>query len=160
MKRTTDLLSLKPDRIRPIAICAIRNDDRILVAEGHDPLTGQLFYRPLGGSIEYGERSMDTIRRELMEEAGLDVINLRYLETMENIFTYNGQVGHEIVLVYEGDLVDQAVYDSTELTCREDDGSPFKAVWKPLDSFGSDAPLYPDGLMELLKDYENDKERE
>jgi hypothetical protein len=34
---------------------------------------------------------------------------------------------------------------------KEDDGSLFRAVWKPLSDFHNGGPpLYPDGLLELL----------
>jgi hypothetical protein len=42
------------NKIRPIAICVFRHKDRILVAEGYDPVKKQTFYRPLGGVIEFG----------------------------------------------------------------------------------------------------------
>jgi len=32
------------------------------------------------------------------------------LFTLENIFTFNGEVGHEIVMVFDGRLVDEAYY--------------------------------------------------
>ena len=81
----------------PIAICVFSHNGRILAAEGHDPLKRQPFYRPLGGAIEFGETRRKRLRRELHEELGATVAGLRYLGTLENIFTYDGQRGHEIV---------------------------------------------------------------
>jgi hypothetical protein len=47
---------LKPNHIRPIAICLFRNGDKILVSDdGIDPSTGGAYCRPLGGSAEFGE---------------------------------------------------------------------------------------------------------
>jgi len=43
-------------QIRPIAICAFLRNNRILVAEGFDPVKDETFYRPLGGGIEFGNR--------------------------------------------------------------------------------------------------------
>ena len=146
---------MKPPRIRPIAIGVFRRDGRLFVAEGYDPSKGETFYRPLGGSIEFGERGEQAVVRELREEVNAEVANLRYLGTLENIFTYNGQPGHEIVLVYEGDFADQAIYRKAMVIGREEGGDSFKAVWKPLNDFTGDAPsrapLYPDGLKELLE---------
>jgi 8-oxo-dGTP pyrophosphatase MutT (NUDIX family) len=150
---------VKPPRIRPIAIGVFRRDGRIFVAEGYDPSKGETFYRPLGGSIKFGERGEEAVVRELREEVNAEVANLRYLGTLENIFTYNGQPGHEIVLVYEGDFADQAIYKKSMVIGREEGGDSFKAVWKPLGDFTSDAPshapLYPDGLKELLEKNEH-----
>ena len=47
-----------------------------------------------------------TIRREVMEEIGKKVKNLVYLGTLENIFTFDREPGHEIVQVYEGEFTD------------------------------------------------------
>lgn len=46
---------MKPQTIRPLAICVFRHAGRILVAEGTDEVKGETFYRPLGGAIEFGE---------------------------------------------------------------------------------------------------------
>jgi ADP-ribose pyrophosphatase YjhB (NUDIX family) len=146
---------MKPGKIRPLAICVFRREDRILVAEGYDKTKRQTFYRPLGGRIEFGERAADTVARELREEIQQDVRDLRYLGTLENIFTYEGLAGHEIVLVYDGVFVDESVYTraAIEGTEAEDILQPlFTAYWKPLAFFrGGAAPLYPDGLLTLLE---------
>ncbi|HLJ80659.1 MAG TPA: NUDIX hydrolase [Ktedonobacterales bacterium] len=138
--------------VRPIALCVFRDDnDRILVLEGYDPTRELTFYRPLGGGIEFGERSQDTVAREIREELELDVLDLEFVGTLENVFTYDGLPGHEIALVYEGAFLDQSVYSQPYLLGTEDDGTPITAVWKPLDAFRTGAaPLYPDGLLELL----------
>ena len=140
--------------IRPLAICLFRDGDRILVAEGYDPVKRETFYRPLGGGIEFGERAEQTVRRELREELSAEVVNLTYLFTLENIFTFNGADGHEIILVYDGQLNDTSLYAQDVLEGNEFDGfrqAPFRAVWKHIHEFGPAAPLYPEGLHERLK---------
>ena len=142
---------MKPNIIRPIAICVFHHDGRILAAEGREPSTGRLFYRPLGGAIEFGEHSADTIERELAEELGAAVTDLHYLGTLENIFTYGGETGHEIIMVYDGAFVDSSLYERS-LEGVEDDGEPFRAVWVSLADCKDPAapPLYPTGLIDLL----------
>jgi len=138
------------EKIRPIAICVCRDGDRILVAEGRDSKKDQTFYRPLGGTIEFGERGEETVRRELMEEIGATLTEVRYLGMLENIFVYEGRRGHEIVLVYDGKLADRSLYQK-ELIQGDELGQEFKAVWKRLDDFGDGKPpLYPEGLLVLL----------
>ena len=143
---------LKGRQIRTVAICIFSHNGSILVAEGVDAVKGETFYRPLGGAIEFGERSRDTVIREIREELGAEVKpeSLRFLGTLENIFIYNGLPGHEIVLVYDGDLADATLYEQGELHAHEDDEMPFRALWKTLEEFGPGAPLYPDGLLKLL----------
>jgi len=55
---------MRKDAIRALAICVFSNGNKILVSEGFDSIKQQLFYRPLGGTIEFGEHSSETIRRE------------------------------------------------------------------------------------------------
>ena len=138
--------------IRSIAICLFRHNGKILVFEGFDPATEEIFYRPLGGGIEFGEHSAETIRRELREEIGAEVRDLVYLGTLENIFTYDGEPGHEIVQVYDGVLTETGLYEQAVILGREADMEEhFRAMWKSLDEFGPGKfILYPDGLLEMV----------
>lgn len=141
---------MRAEKIRPIAICVCRDGDRILVAEYYDKEKDQIFYRPLGGTIEFGERGEETARRELGEEIGAELGEVRYLGMLENIYTYEGVRGHEIALVYDGRLSDPGFYLKDSIQ-GDELGKPFKVVWKRLDEFGpGKPPVYPDGLLELL----------
>jgi len=137
-------------QIRALAICLFRHNGRILVNEAHDPVKGLSFCRPLGGGIEFGETGADAVARETLEEIGAEVANVRYLGTLENIFTYLGEPGHEIVRVYDGELVDRSLYERAHLPGVESNGQPFQAVWRTLESFGPQLPLFPEGLIDLL----------
>lgn len=143
---------MNPNFIRPIAICVFRHNGRILAAEGRDPLKRRTFYRPLGGAIEFGEYSADTIARELSEELGAAVVDIRYLGAIENVFTYDGQTGHEIVMVYDGAFADRSLYERPVIEGVEDNGLSFRAVWVKLADCDDPAapPLYPTGLLKLL----------
>ena len=139
-------------RIRSLAICVFSHAGCILASQGYDPLKDETFYRPLGGQIEFGEHAADALRRELLEEIQAEVTALRYLETLENIFVFNGKPGHEIVMVFDGELVDQGLY-ALPVIQRTDahSGEPIQAYWKHLGEFGpGQPPLYPTGLLELL----------
>lgn len=140
-------------RIRPLAICIFSHNNKILVCEGYDPTKGEIFYRPLGGAIEFGEYSIDTVRRELLEEISAEIQELVYLGALENIFTFDGTPGHEIVQVYDGAFVDTALYEQDVISGHElDISEPMKVIWKNLDEFGpGKSILYPDGLLELLR---------
>lgn len=140
--------------IRPIAICVFLKDNRILAAEGYDPVKDEHFYRPLGGGIEFGESSKATICRELREEVNIEVDSdsLTYLGALENIFTFNGAPGHEIVFVYDGTPKEPEAYEQAVITGKEANGEDIRAVWMDLDEFGEGkCILYPTGLLELLR---------
>ena len=139
------------NQIRPVALCVFRNNDRILVFEGYDTVKGETFYRSLGGGIEFGEKAEDTVRRELMEELNVEVGEVRYLGTLENIFTFNGNSYHEVVLIHDGALVDSGLYEQAVIVGKEANGDDIRAMWKSLDEFGEGKSiLYPRGLLELL----------
>ena len=142
-----------PEQIRPIVIGIFRRGDAILVFESREPDSGgQIYYRPLGGSIEFGEYGHEALARELREEIDAEIRNPRYLGLNENLFTSpSGQRAHEIVLVYEAELADETLYEKDRMLVTEDSGATFIAYWKPLDFFQrGEAPLYPNGLLELL----------
>jgi 8-oxo-dGTP pyrophosphatase MutT (NUDIX family) len=144
---------MRPKAIRPIVICVVRDGERIFVSEDVKPDTGEVFYRPLGGGIERGERSADAVVRELREEIGAELVDLRVLGAIENIFTYNGELGHEIVVVYEAQFADRSLYERERVNGWDGvhNEQPLVALWKPLRYFvEGHAPLYPDGLFELL----------
>jgi 8-oxo-dGTP pyrophosphatase MutT (NUDIX family) len=138
-------------KIRPIAICIFRHQDRILVFEGYDSVKKELFYRPLGGSIEFGEHSSIAVKREIKEELGAEICNITFLGSLENIFEGNGKPGHEFVQVYEADFAEPRFYQTDSPEAFEDDGSEIKAIWKEIAFFeNGEAPLYPNGLLDLL----------
>jgi ADP-ribose pyrophosphatase YjhB (NUDIX family) len=137
-------------RPRPIALAIIRHYDRLLVFEVADPVRGITGYRPLGGSIEFGERGHDTVAREIREEIGAELVDVRYLATVENIHQYLGRPGHEIVRLYEGRLTDASFYERELIDGAEENGEPLRCMWKPIADFERGVPLYPEGLLEVL----------
>jgi 8-oxo-dGTP pyrophosphatase MutT (NUDIX family) len=142
------------NHIRPIAICVFLKNNKILVAEGFDPVKDEHFFRPLGGGIEFGENSADTVCREMMEEINVEVskASLKYLGALENIFHFSGTASHEIVLVYDGTLKDSGLYEQAVIQGKEANGEDIRAVWKDLNEFGKEESiLYPTGLLEMLK---------
>lgn len=143
---------MKKGIIRPLAICVFRKDNTILVAEGYDSVKDNYFYRPIGGGIEYGEKSSDALIREVKEELDADIHDLQYLGIIESIFNFNGELGHEIVQVYDAAFVDTSLYSNDTLLVEEDNGKTYKAMWKPLSEFQKEKlRLVPETLFELLK---------
>jgi 8-oxo-dGTP pyrophosphatase MutT (NUDIX family) len=144
---------MKSGKVRPLAICVFRHEGRILAAEGYDRMKKQTFYRPLGGKIEFGETGAQTVARELMEEINAEVAEVSYLGTLENLFTFEGKAGHEIVLIYDGRFTNERLYQQESIEGVEDDTEPLIARWLRLDWLEQDGapPLYPDGLLHLLR---------
>ena len=78
--------------IAPAVIVAVTDGDRILVSR----YAGREFkgLALIAGFCEIGERAEDTVRREVMEEAGLKVKNLRYFDSQPWGFASNLLLGY------------------------------------------------------------------
>ena len=139
---------MKPNPIRPIAICLFRHGSRILVSDGMDPETGRAYCRPLGGAIEFGERAREAVVREIREELGVEIREVRLLGVLENLFTLDGQPGHEIVFVYDARFVNESLYACITLPFHEAGWASGDARW--LDLTQERDRLVPEGLMPFL----------
>jgi len=136
--------------IRVIAICLFRRGDSILVTEGLDTSTNRRYARPLGGGVELGETSEQTIVREIREEIGAECCDLKLLGVLENLFELEGQQRHEVVFVYDGQFVDRSLYELTEIPLK-DGGWRTGAIWRPMEWFSEECMLTPVGIEGLLK---------
>lgn len=93
-------------KIRPLALAIIWNEKgQLLLHEGWDSVKNETFYRPLGGGIEFGEQGSDALIREFKEEISEEIEVIKFLGLSENIFTYEGRPGHEIVLLYKAKIL-------------------------------------------------------
>ncbi len=137
--------------IRPIALAVPRRGADLLVFEQHDPSRDQTFYRPLGGGIAFGETAESAVRRELLEELGVELFDVRRLGVLENIFHGFGRDRHEIAFVFGCRLADEAVYQRDDVGEILDDAGT-KVMWRPVDSFDAENPLYPAGLADLIRE--------
>jgi NAD+ diphosphatase len=101
-------LSFYP-RIAPCMMCLIVRGDECLLAHHHRQSEGM--YSTLAGFVEAGETVEQTIHREVMEEVGLQVSNLRYFASQSWPFPHQLMLG--FFVDYEaGDIV----LDDAEIT--------------------------------------------
>jgi NAD+ diphosphatase len=66
-------------RINPCAIMLVHKGPQMLLAKSSRVKTG--FYSCLAGFVEIGETPEQTVKREVMEEVGLEVENIRYFKS-------------------------------------------------------------------------------
>jgi 8-oxo-dGTP pyrophosphatase MutT (NUDIX family) len=140
-------------KIRAIVLGLIRQGDRLLVAEGYDPVKRSIFYRALGGGIEFGETSLNALHREFMEEIQAELTNIQYLGCLENLFVYNGRQKHELVQLYRCDLVEPALYQQAQIPFRDGDRGEASgtAYWIAIDRFKSgELRLVPETCLNYL----------
>ncbi len=126
----------KLPRVRALVLGLIRDGDRILVAEGYDSVKQSFFYRCLGGGVDFGETSLDALKREFQEEIQAELCNPRYLGFSENLFVFEGKPGHEWIQIYQADLVDSKFYQLDEFIGTETK-TEFVVRWIECDRFRS-----------------------
>lgn len=109
------------------------------------------FYRPLGGTIELGETSVDALKREFKEEIDAEIRVGRYMDVLENIYALNKRVFHEISLVYEVEFMDSEQFQRESFEVTEGSKKTL-AKWVSLGELAlEETTLYPDGLLALLQ---------
>ena len=138
--------------IRVVALGVIWRGEEVLVSQLHDPGDDYRFYRPLGGGIEFGELGHEALKREFNEELGVELTNIEYLETYEDVFTFNGKQEHELWRIYEATIVEEWPYQRERMTGHEPElGEEFPVVWKHPSAFTTnDETFYPEELLFLL----------
>ena len=119
----------KKNRIRVLSLAVIRNGAAILSSQGHDGKKQEDFYRLLGGGVDFGERSEEALIREFQEELDAKIRVLRLLTVVENLFTFEGQEGHEICFIHEAEFVDGDFYRLSRLPLVEESFRGRFAVW-------------------------------
>lgn len=131
----------------------LQSGQRILVEEfeGEHSRGIGIYYRPIGGSIEFGEKSTDTLVREFEEELEVTVEIKKFIVCIENIFVINEQIGHEIILVYKVDFADKRNYNRNRFAIQENGEISF-AKWIGIQDFvKGEKVLFPDGLAKKLE---------
>ncbi|MCC5599929.1 NUDIX hydrolase [Nostoc favosum] len=141
----------KAGEIRVIALGLIRDGERIFLSEGYDPVKQETFYRALGGGVEFGETSRAALEREFQEEIQADLTNIKYLGCIENLFTFSGRQGHEIIQLYQCDFVDSKFYQLESLVFSESQTHKHRALWIDISRLKSGAlRLVPEVFFEYL----------
>ncbi len=126
--------------------------ERLLAAEVLDDAGRVKGVRPLGGTVEFGERAEAAVIREFHEELGLRVETRGAPVFMENLYTHEGHTGHEILAIFDVVFPDGALDGQDRIAFHEDNGTLCFAEW--FDLAALDLPggpeLYPTGLKAHL----------
>ena len=137
--------------IKAKALCIFRHQDQVLLSYGYDPSKDETYLRPIGGGIEFGETSVQAIEREVLEEINQQITKPKLLAVLENLFTFDGQQGHEIVFVYEAEFVDSVLYTEIEIYGCETSGLSYIAQWLSREQIElNQYPVYPTGIEQWL----------
>ncbi len=135
-------------RVSALAVIRHRDTGALFVNEFQDPADGVTFHRPCGGGVDWRETAADALVREFAEEFGLDIVLSRRLGVIENIFTYAGRPGHEVLFFFEARFADPAAYLIERRECLDVPGE--YALWRDPELTHEEVPLYPEALADLL----------
>jgi 8-oxo-dGTP pyrophosphatase MutT (NUDIX family) len=140
--------------IRPLAVgVALRSGrEEVLLSRLRDEHADETFFRPIGGGIEFGEPSEETLAREFREELGVAVTESERLDTLENTFTFRGERGHEIWFLYEVAFAEDWPYECDEFEIHETEhghDERFPAEWVRVGRL-SEVTVYPEDLSEMV----------
>lgn len=80
-------------RTDPVAIMLVTDGERCLLGQPHGPLVRTGMYSALAGFIDQGESIEAAVRREVSEEAGISVGNVRYHSSQPWPFPYSLMIG-------------------------------------------------------------------
>jgi ADP-ribose pyrophosphatase YjhB (NUDIX family) len=138
--------------IRVVARGAGFREDELLIYEGTDPETGELFYRLLGGGVEFGEHSREAVVREFEEELGVELADPELVGTFERVFEFAGGTGHEVWRVFEGRIVEDWPYERDAFTFIEPElDLEIQARWLPVERLrADDTTFYSPAVLEAL----------
>ena len=90
-------MSVEPPELSIRVRAVIARDGRVLMDRTHHTDRAVFYWLP-GGGLDPGETSVECLRRELFEEAALDVRVGRLLYVSENLFVESGEYRHEVIL--------------------------------------------------------------
>lgn len=103
-----------------------------------------------------GETAAQAVLREIKEELGIDMTITAFHGWVENIFTYRGEVGHEIIALFDVAFPDDEEirdsYDITDTDHKTGQSSTFHATWADIDDvLASKVIVYPNVMATFLK---------
>lgn len=135
--------------IRPIVLGIVKKNNKILVSKGYDKTKNEIFYRSIGGGIEFLENSKEALKREFKEELNIDINVGKFVGISENIFTYNGKNAHELILFYNVGINDSDYKEKYHII---DDNCETDAIWIDIDKFlDRELKIYPKEIFKYLK---------
>ena len=108
-------------------------------------------YALIGGRVEIGENSVDTIKREIKEELGKNIEITGYISTIENFFEMEGSKYHEIMFVHKIEFTNEED-KKIENTMKNVEGKEYLQYdWIDLESIDN-YPLLPIAIKDILKE--------
>lgn len=108
-------------------------------------------YALLGGRVEIGESSAETVKREVKEETGKEIEITGYITTIENFFELKGEKYHEIMFVHKAEFKNKDDQKITE-TMKNIEGKDYlQYEWLDINKL-ENYPLKPEAIKTIVKE--------
>lgn len=109
-------------------------------------------YALVGGRVQIGENSAQTVKREMQEELEKDIEITGYIATIENFFEMNDKKYHEILFVHQAEFTNKED-KKIEYTLKNKEGKDYlQYEWLDLNKI-EEYPLYPKIMINILKEH-------
>ena len=142
----------KQQNIRVKVLAWIEQDSDLFVVKMHDSVKGDDYYRPVGGCVEFGETTSAALHREMKEELNAGITISGDPLILENIFTCDGEMGHEIVYLYPVRFEDPGFYEQKLFNLHETNGENLEASWISLEEcLRGKMRLVPEALLDWYR---------
>ena len=141
--------------IKTKAYALIRRNHEILVEAIPDGKGVIIGYRPLGGSVEFGETASVAVAREFVEELNVVIQVTGLFNVAEEIFEYDGKPCHEVMFIYEAEFADKTLYEQDAIEAMDTEHNiSVKAFWVNPNHMPDGIRLFPaDMAAELRKNH-------
>jgi len=141
--------SINEKNIEVIARAIIADDSRkkILFCV---PKDREYFYLP-GGHVEFGETAGEALKRELLEETGIqtNIDSYLFAGASEEVFTQKGEKHHEVNLYF---IVPDVTPEKHNVSSKEDH---IHFVWLSLSEL-ENFPVLPDSVRQMCTRFKNE----
>ena len=109
------------------------------------------YHALLGGRVELGESSTDTVKREVMEELGKEVEITGYCCTIENFFNFRNSEYHEIMFVHFAEFTNEDDKKIEETIKNIEGREDLEYRWLDLDKI-KEYEVRPEAMKKVLAD--------
>jgi ADP-ribose pyrophosphatase YjhB (NUDIX family) len=146
--RDGSIKELKKEKIQCVALGVVVKNNFILTYSVEDKVSKDIFYRLIGGHIDFGEPSEVALIREFKEEIDAEINIVKQLDVFENIYFYNGNNCHEFVSLFLVEFLDDEIYELESIVGHEGPSRTYKASWVPIEDFKNNKKiLYPPEIL-------------
>ncbi|NTW49403.1 MAG: NUDIX domain-containing protein [Chlorobiales bacterium] len=149
-------------KLRVVAICI--QDGQVLLVKHkrftHSESFPEAYWILPGGGVEHGETMEDALKREMIEETGLECEVGRLLFIKELLYPFpgapdQGDLHHSVSLCFLATVTGGTLQTGTDPEFPEDKQVILETNWLPIDTLET-YPIYPPFLPAFVKEgYQN-----